>query len=104
MEFSYLKKNNEAVRKISTKQEVEEAREESVVDTHPETIERLRILSAQLHAVIMVSAQDQFSMWHPDIREPYMWLVTDMSQEVRDGLQKIVSDSCTSQQQKRRRA
>lgn len=72
----------------------------------PEVFERLRVLSAQLYAVTMVSATEDFPQWHPEVREPYMCLITDMSREVRDGLQGIIRDSCDQpeQQEERRRA
>ena len=72
----------------------------------PEVFERLRVLSAQLYAVTIVSATEDFPQWHPEIREPYMCLITDMSREVRDGLQRIIGEprNQTEQQAKRRRA
>jgi hypothetical protein len=54
----------------------------------------------------MVSATEDFPQWHPEVREPYMCLITDMSREVRDGLQEIISEPSyqTEQQEKLRRA
>jgi hypothetical protein len=70
----------------------------------PEAFERLRKLSAQLHAVAMVSAEEDFALWHPEIRNPYMWLVTDMSREVRDAVQQIVNaSSCVPRKQKQQK-
>lgn len=59
--------------------------------TLPERFERLRQLSAQLYAVTMIGSLEDVSTWHPEIREPYMCLMTDMSREVRDHLQCMVN-------------
>lgn len=65
----------------------------TMTTNYPEAFEKLRELSARLYAVTMVSSTEDFPLWHPEVRGPYMHLVTDMSREVRDTVQYMINRS-----------
>jgi hypothetical protein len=54
-----------------------------------EDFDKLFKLSSQLYAALMISAEEEFPQWPPEIRNAYMWLLTDISREVRDTLRGI---------------
>lgn len=60
-----------------------------MIQVRSEDIEKLLRLTTQLYAAIMISSEEGFWQWPPEIRTAYLWLLTDVSQEVRDTLRTI---------------
>ena len=57
-----------------------------------QALEKLRHLSGQLHAATTITAVEGFPLWHPGIWQSYMRMVSRMSLELSDELERIKND------------